>query len=300
MLNSVPQACAQVHHIGTDANSAPVARPAPDLPLDVAIGDWGALLSTVKARLRLTDGERLAATLGPQVNDTSGRVQASVLECASALDRLHATLAHQLGRCRQLEADVFDAQAALAQVRAELIGTQAGERRARHRALHDGLTSLPNCSFFRERLDDALAHVEPQRPALAVLYLDLDSFKPINDSHGHDVGDELLRIVAARLTRVVRAEDMVSRLGGDEFACLVVGSLTREQLGHLARKLFDSVSAPLTIDKLRLIVRPSIGIAIYPTDGATAKALLKSADAAMYLAKRHQAGYAFFDRRSDM
>ena len=209
-------------------------------------------------------------------------------------------LARERYRRRQLEREVFVARAALVQTRADLVGTQAGEKQARHLALHDGLTSLPNRSFFRERLDQALAGVDLPRPALAVLYLDLDGLKQINDAHGHQAGDKLLGIVAARLAHAVRAEDMMSRLGGDEFACLVVDYLKREQLSQLARKLFNVVSAPLKIGKLELVVRPSIGIAIFPADGVTAEALLRSADAAMYQAKRQQTGHAFFDRRTSL
>jgi diguanylate cyclase len=295
-----PWSTTEVDRIGLDT-FAPLSRTAPkDLPSDVSIRDWDVMLRAVKARLRLTVGERLGAPHEPQVRDAVGRVQASVLECVAALDQLHATLTHELSRHQQLELEVFDAQTALAQARAELVGTQAGERHALHLALHDGLTSLPNRSFFRERLDHALAHLEPQRPALAVLYLDLDGFKPVNDEHGHATGDQMLRIVAARLTRAVRADDMVSRLGGDEFACLL-GALPpgRVQLSRLACKLFDAVSAPFKIGKLKLTVRPSIGIAMCPTDGATADILLKNADAAMYHAKRHHTGYAFFDQRTD-
>lgn len=266
---------------------------------DVAIGDWDDLLNAVKTRLRLSVGEPIEGKSTPRSDETPDRVRSSVLECVAALDHLHTTLTHELGRCRQLKMEVLSAQAALAQARTELAGTRAGERRARHLALHDGLTSLPNRRFFRERLDVALTNAEPLRPALALLYLDLDGFKPINDAHGHDAGDELLKIVAARLSRVVRAGDMVSRLGGDEFACLLADSVDRQHLSHLASKVFDAVSAPLKIGKLKLTVRPSIGIAICPTDGDTAEALLKSADAAMYRAKRHQSGYAFFDRHTD-
>jgi len=151
----------------------------------------------------------------------------------------------------------------------------------------------------RSLLEYALAHVDPRRPALAVLYLDLDTFKPINDEHGHDVGDEVLKIVAARLSRAVRGDDTMSRLGGDEFACLPAAFLSWDQLGHLACKLIEVVSAPLTIGALKLAVHASIGIAVYPTDGKTAAELLKSADAAMYRAKRDRTGYAFFDQRPD-
>jgi diguanylate cyclase len=212
-----------------------------------------------------------------------------------ALDQLHATLAHELGRHRQLEREALQARAALALAHAALVGTQAGEQRARHMALHDGLTSLPNRSFFRERLGAALAGPARHRPTLAVLYLDLDGFKPINDAHGHDVGDELLRVVALRLARAVRADDMVSRLGGDEFACLIGDVMNRGQLQHLACKLFDAISAPLKIGTLTFTVRPSIGIAICTEHGSTTDTLLKHADAAMYWAKRQQTGYAFFE-----
>ena len=206
------------------------------------------------------------------------------------------SLSHKILRGTLAVAQVFNGWKRGMLSRAELAGTRDGERRARHLALHDGLTSLPNRRFFRERLDHALSQVAPQRPAIAVLYLDLDGFKPINDAHGHATGDELLKIVAARLARAVRAGDMVGRLGGDEFACLLADSLNREQLTQLANKLVDAVSAPLQVGPLKLTVRPSIGIAICPTDGITAEALLNSADAAMYRAKRHNCGFAFFDQ----
>ena len=131
-----------------------------------------------------------------------------------------------------------------------------------------------------------------------MLYLDLDGFKPINDIYGHATGDELLKIVAARLNQAVRSEDMVSRLGGDEFACLLSDLPSREQLSHMACKLFDAVSAPVKIGQLTLTVRPSIGMAMCHDDGATAEELIKNADVAMYRAKRQQSGYAFFDERA--
>ena len=281
---------------GDNGHAAPMARaPLPLLASDVAVGDLDDLLNAVKARLRQTIDEPSAGTLG---RDVAGRVRASVLECAEALDQLHLTLTHELHRREQLELQVFDARTALAQARAELIGTQAGERLARHLASHDSLTLLPNRSFFRERLDQALDQAEPPHRTCAVLYLDLDGFKRVNDEHGHAAGDELLRIVAARLTRSVRAEDVVSRLGGDEFGCLLGGLPNREGLSNLARKLFLAVSAPFKVGALRLNVFPSIGIATCPEDGATADALLKNADAAMYHAKRHQSGYAFFGEGS--
>lgn len=276
---------------------APLTRtPVPGLISDVAIADWEDLLGAVKERLRLTVGECPDPTPDLHVDDRARQVQASVLECALALDQLQTTLAHELGRRQQLEMEVFDARTALAQAHAELMGTQAEERRTRHLALHDALTSLPNRGFFGERLEHALALAAPQRHALAVLYLDLDGFKAINDTYGHAVGDELLRIVGARLSRGVRTEDMVSRFGGDEFACLLADSPDREHLSRLACKLIDAVQAPCKIGQLQLSVRPSIGIAICPSDGESAETLLKNADAAMCCAKRQQSGHAFFDQ----
>jgi diguanylate cyclase (GGDEF)-like protein len=187
---------------------------------------------------------------------------------------------------------VFDARAALAMTRIELSGARAGEKRARHQALHDSLTTLPNRLLFSQRLDRALSHAGAQRQRLAVLFLDLDGFKSINDLHGHFVGDEILSIVAARLDTAVRADDVVSRFGGDEFACLMANVAEQAQLSALADKLFDAVAAPIQLGKLSLSVRPSIGMAMYPTDGATTALLLQRADQAMYQAKRAQSRHA--------
>jgi diguanylate cyclase (GGDEF)-like protein len=257
---------------------------------DVVVGDWDLLFDAVTTRLRHTAVEARFAFDAPHD---------AVLDCVQALEQLHASLGQERQRGKRLEQELRHAQAVLALTRFELVGTQVGERRARHQAEHDGLTSLPNSSSFRARLDDALSPGDQRAPTLAVLYLDLDGFKPINDRHGHATGDELLRIVAHRLARSVRADDMVCRLGGDEFACLLSDPMGRQQLSQLASKLFDAVSAPLKVGSLELTVRPSIGIAVCPTDGDTSATLLKRADAAMYRAKRSQMGFAFFDRHSD-
>jgi diguanylate cyclase len=225
------------------------------------------------------------------------RAESSVADCMAALARSQAALALALDRNRCLEQDVSSARAALVEARAELTRIQAEAALARHQALHDGLTRLPNRRLFRDRLGQALSAVRPGPVPLAVFYLDLDGFKPINDLHGHEAGDELLRIVASRLLNAVRGDDVVCRLGGDEFGCLFAKLSDRQQLLHVATKLFKVVSAPLTIGRLELSVRPSIGIARCPVDGATAEELLRNADAAMYRAKRHQTGYAFVERR---
>ncbi|HEV8690678.1 MAG TPA: GGDEF domain-containing protein [Ideonella sp.] len=226
----------------------------------------------------------------------SARTMDGVFERAAAHDPLQPAMAQERHRRRQLERELCDARAELARLRVELAGTEASAQRARHDALHDGLTALPNRRYFRERLELAVAQAHAEHATAAVLYIDLDGFKSINDVLGHDRGDELLRIVAARLSHAVRAADLVSRIGGDEFACLPADVLDEPQLRHLAAKLFDAVSAPVTLAELRLCIYPSIGIASYPAGGNSADALLRSADTAMYRAKRARSRYAFFDR----
>lgn len=290
-----PRATTRAADAGRAADGA-----APGPSCDVAIGDWDELFRAVKARLRSTAGELSAAATEPAVHDAARWAQASMLECVAALDQLHLTLTHELDRRRPPGFGPFDAPARPVLPRAGPGNGRAGTGRTRHAGPADRPSWLPNGHLLRERLDAALAQAEPRPQALALLYLDLDGFKSINDAHGQDAGDELLRIVAARLARAVRADDLVSRMGDDEFACVLADVPSRVQLIHLACKLFDTVSAPLKIGNLELTVHPSIGIANGPTDGATAEALLRNADAAMVRAKRQKTGYAFFDERADV
>jgi len=174
----------------------------------------------------------------------------------------------------------------LAKTREELTHAQNREQRLRYLAFHDDLTALPNRRFFLERLACALGEPGSRPPDLAVIYLDIDGFKAVNDTFGHAIGDALLSLIARRLTHSLRADDIVSRLGGDEYACLITGVSSREHLHHIARTLFDALAAPCKIGTLALNVRPSIGVALCPLDGETADVLMRAADAAMYGAKR--------------
>ena len=275
---------------GNGHAAAPAPAVAPDACADIPLEDWNDLFTAVKVRLRM---------LGQGLQRPDGRTGLGLMECAEALDQLHTTLLHELARRRQSELELFDARLALALSRAALAGTRDGERQARHEALHDPLTGLPNRRQFRDRLAQALSPSLTPRSPLAVFYLDLDDFKPINDRHGHATGDELLRIVAARLARALRAEDLVARLGGDEFACLVTDMPGPAPLDALARKLYDTIAAPVTVGKLELAVHASIGIAMCPPDATSADALLRCADAAMYRAKRLRLRHACFDARID-
>jgi diguanylate cyclase (GGDEF)-like protein len=165
----------------------------------------------------------------------------------------------------------------------------------KHWAQYDFLTDLPNRMLLNDRLTQAIASAGRYRHLLAVLFLDLDSFKQVNDSLGHAIGDGLLKAVGARLLAGVRKSDTVSRQGGDEFV-VVLSSIERSEDAALtATKLIAAINAPYSIDQHDLHVSGSIGISIYPTDGVEAEALIQNADNAMYHAKEHGSNnYRFF------
>jgi diguanylate cyclase (GGDEF)-like protein len=155
---------------------------------------------------------------------------------------------------------------------------------AQHRANHDALTGLANRSLFDEILGRQLAICERTKANLAVLYIDLDGFKSVNDAHGHAVGDEVLRTVAKRIVDAVRKSDVAARPGGDEFAVILIHAGLEAAKG-VAAKLIDSLSIPYSVGALTLQISASIGIAAYPDSGATGEVLSRRADEAMYKAK---------------
>ncbi|HEU4889438.1 MAG TPA: EAL domain-containing protein [Thermoanaerobaculia bacterium] len=154
-----------------------------------------------------------------------------------------------------------------------------------YQAFHDSLTHLPNRLLFRDRITVALAHARRNGRASAVMFLDLDQFKLVNDTLGHTVGDRLLQVIGARLVTCVRAEDTVARMGGDEFTILLVDLHDRRGAVAVAQKVLEAVCHPVLVDEHELYVTTSVGIAIFPDDGADAESLLKNADRAMYRAK---------------
>jgi len=168
-----------------------------------------------------------------------------------------------------------------------------------HLAQHDSLTDLPNRVLFKDRLTQAIALAVRQDKQLAVMFLDLDHFKKINDSLGHHVGDQLLRSVAARLVASVRRTDTVSRLGGDEFVILLSQVARGEDAAVTAQKIIRALAVPHSIDNKSLDINVSLGISTFPTDGPDAETLMDNADTAMYDAKEHgRNNYQFF--RQDM
>ena len=164
-----------------------------------------------------------------------------------------------------------------------------------HLAQHDVLTDLPNRVLFNDRLTQAIALAERQGKQLAVMFVDLDHFKKINDSLGHDVGDKLLRSVAGRLKACVRRSDTIGRLGGDEFVVLLSQVEHAEDAAISARKTLRALTAPHMIDGKSLDINVSIGVSTYPSDGQDAESLMNRADNAMYEAKqRGRNNYQFF------
>lgn len=159
------------------------------------------------------------------------------------------------------------------------------EEQIEYQAYHDALTALPNRLLFRDRLTIALAHAKRQSKSLAVMFLDLDRFKDVNDTLGHSLGDELLRQVAGILEKQLREGDTIARMGGDEFTILLEDIGSAEDAAKAARKLLDALLQPIHVEAHELFVTASIGIALFPEDGDSAELLLKNADTAMYRAK---------------
>lgn len=159
------------------------------------------------------------------------------------------------------------------------------EEQIKHLAYHDALTNLPNRLLFKDRLTVALSHAQREGSRLAVLFLDLDRFKVINDSLGHNIGDQLLQAVAARVQACVRESDTVARLGGDEFTVLLPRLQRSDDAAPIAEKIIEAVRYPFHIEGREFFTTTSIGISLFPEDGTDAETLIKSADTAMYQAK---------------
>lgn len=153
-------------------------------------------------------------------------------------------------------------------------------------ALHDPLTGLPNRRLLMDRIALAIAHAHRNKGNMAVMYLDLDGFKQINDSLGHDAGDALLGLVAARLVGAVRQEDTVARVGGDEFVIALPQLSHGDDVADLVSKVIQAVSQPYSIQGRGVDVTASVGVSVYPVHGDNVETLMKSADLALYEAKR--------------
>jgi diguanylate cyclase (GGDEF)-like protein len=221
-----------------------------------------------------------------------------------------AELEHALDLSEELESNIQASAEALSSINVGLMsGIAEGKKLTRkllssntrrkavgRLAFYDPLTDLPNRMLFNDRLKQVLAQAARHGRGVAVMFIDLDHFKAVNDSYGHDVGDTVLRHVAQRLQASMRAEDTVSRRGGDEFLCIMMEARNELDIAKVARKIIHVISAETEVGDAKFIVKPSVGIAVYPKDGETANALVMNADTAMYRAKRSREGYVFFSQ----
>ncbi len=191
-----------------------------------------------------------------------------------------------LARGRIVERDGLEEPLRMIGTLSDIDARRQSEAQIHFLARHDPLTELANRAHFSERLLQALAHARRYRESLGLILVDLDRFKPVNDVHGHAVGDELLQAMARRLKAAVRETDVVGRIGGDEFLVLLCGPVSRDSARLVAEKIYNLVAQPLQLGELRLELTCSLGLALYPEDGEDERSLKKTADDAMYASKR--------------
>ncbi len=241
---------------------------------------------------RIANGTKVLSARSALVDREN--IKGTVDQCASDLHELTETLSHGIEVQHRVEAALTETERALALTAASLVTARQEERRAILRAMHDSATGLPNRELFDDRLAQAIALSARRGWTLAVLFLDLDRFKHINDGHGHAAGDAVIKEVARRLLSTSREEDTVCRTGGDEFLVLLMAPGGRDVIERIAIDLKQSVARPIDIGEGDVVVHASIGIAVYPDHGATGDALVRRADAAMYRAKQSATGEVLF------
>lgn len=240
-------------------------------------------LSSVNAGLKreLQDGD-----VSPGVENAlekSEAVETKVQDASEALSLVNRALEYEVN-----ERHALDAQLATV--------TRQGDA-ARYASLHDPLTGLPNRALFNDRLEHGLAVANRHGLHFAVMFLDLDDFKTINDTYGHDVGDLVLQMIGGRLKETTRDDDTVCRFGGDEFLFVLMNTESEQDIAIVADKIIKAVQVPCDIRvrdiRISLRINSSLGVSVFPNDGTTSEALLDAADKAMYRAKRSKRGYSF-------
>jgi diguanylate cyclase (GGDEF)-like protein len=222
----------------------------------------------------------------PEVGQVLDHNAAATRQLHEAVERL--TVLNQVLQNEIRERTLLDHQLAAA------FEQEEGSRKA---ALHDQLTGLSNRVLFYDRLEHGIAQATRHGWMLAVMFVDLNGFKSINDTHGHEAGDAVLKSIALRLTHTTRHEDTVSRHGGDEFLCLLTPLNEQRHIAMIAAKILAAIQAPCEVcgrdGPVNLWVGGSIGISVFPKDGVSAAELIRRADEAMYVAKENKSGFAF-------
>ncbi len=184
--------------------------------------------------------------------------------------------------------------AVLRQSISRLLHAAGVERHVRELAYTDSLTGLPNRTTLLTHLNDLLVKARASKDMIAMLFLDLDQFKAVNDTLGHSTGDLLLKAVSDRLQRCVRSCDMVARLGGDEFTIIIDRAESRDSIARIAQAICESIEQPFSLSGQEIFVSISIGISLYPLDGDDISDLMKHADTAMFRAKEVGRSYSFY------
>jgi diguanylate cyclase (GGDEF)-like protein len=219
------------------------------------------------------------------------RVHREVQECADDLHVITEILAEGIGEMKeQTKSALPKSHKALANIESALVTADEEKNEAQLRALHHSATGLPNRDLFDDRLAHAIALATRHDWTLVVMFLDLDGFKCINDAHGHAAGDGVLKEVAKRLLQHPRAEDTVCRNGGDEFLHLLMNPQGSKNIERIAGALLTTIAQPIDMGHLQLVIKASIGIAVYPCNGTTEEQLIRNADTAMYRAKQRMNG----------
>jgi diguanylate cyclase (GGDEF)-like protein len=245
------------------------------------------------AKDRIKEGETMLPAADSLENSVAVEVQ--VQECADDLKQVTDNLAQGVGQVREVEQALKRSHKALAESETALATSRQAERAASRRAMHDHKTGLPNRTLFDDRLAQAIAGAERHGWTLAVMFLDLDRFKAVNDTHGHAAGDTVLTNVAERLLKHTRDEDTVCRNGGDEFLYLLIDPAGRDNVARIAGHLRAMLAHPIAINGLELVITPSIGISLYPDHGTSADMLVARADAAMYRSKHLRSAWEFYE-----
>lgn len=230
------------------------------------------------------------------------RIQMLKQEKAAALELADR---EKTARLAQMQASSDELQAAVTRRTAELAAANQRlserERELEHAAFHDSLTDLPNRRHLIDRAEQALANAGRREETVALMLIDLDHFKPINDRHGHDAGDAMLRAIGHRLREHVRGGDSVARLGGDEFAVLICGPDAEPHAREIAERLLAELSKPVSYGQHELTVTISIGVALYPNHARQFAGLYKTADQALYQVKdRGRSGFAIFGDNGEL
>ncbi len=253
----------------------------------------------------LDDGDIVSTALESGANDYIPKpidLRVLTARVKAQLDRRQAVLDLDAIRDnleRTVQERTHELVAANETLSAEISEREAAEARAQSLARHDPLTGLANRRHFLEELERRLGLIADDSSAFALLCVDLDRFKPINDVHGHAIGDQLLQVIATRLSSCLRDDSFAARLGGDEFAVLLEDAKDRDGVAAAARRVLHELSAPIQVNGLKLTVGASIGIAMCPSDGRGAAELLQRGDAAMLRAKEDRGAYKFFDSSID-